>query len=54
MSELFNVSRHFNAKRCRLLTKTSTPLERRASETNGGILYWMSRDQRVQGNIIIK
>ena len=34
----------FNHKRCRLLTKCAVPSGR------GPVLYWMSRDQRVQGS----
>ncbi len=36
----------FNKKRCRLLSKSMD-----IAESGGGILYWMSREQRVQGNI---
>jgi len=37
----------FNKKRVRMLSKaTEVP------ETSAGIVYWMSRDQRVQGNLI--
>lgn len=35
----------FNKKRCRLLSKTMELADNRG----GGVLYWMSRDQRVQG-----
>jgi hypothetical protein len=35
----------FNKKRVRILTKTEE-----VSEKSGGILYWMSREQRVQDN----
>lgn len=34
----------FNKKRCRLLSKSMD-----IGDNGGGILYWMSRDQRVQG-----
>ena len=34
----------FNKKRCRLLSKSMD-----IGDRAGGILYWMSRDQRVQG-----
>lgn len=34
----------FNKKRCRLLSKSMD-----IGENGGGILYWMSREQRVQG-----
>lgn len=34
----------FNKKRCRLLSKNMDVAAR-----GGGVLYWMSRDQRVQG-----
>ena len=35
----------FNKKRCRLLSTSSD-----IGQAGGGVLYWMSRDQRVQGN----
>lgn len=34
----------FNKKRCRLLSKTMD-----IKSAGGGVLYWMSREQRVQG-----
>lgn len=34
----------FNKKRCRLLSKSMD-----LRNAGGGVLYWMSRDQRVQG-----
>lgn len=34
----------FNKKRCRLLSENMDVASR-----GGGVLYWMSRDQRVQG-----
>ena len=34
----------FNKNRCRLLSKSMD-----IGDRGGGILYWMSRDQRVQG-----
>lgn len=34
----------FNKKRCRLLSKSMD-----IGDNGGGILYWMSREQRVQG-----
>lgn len=36
----------FNKKRCRLISKSMD-----VGDSGGGILYWMSREQRVQGNI---
>ncbi len=36
----------FNKKRCRLLSKSME-----LGESGGGILYWMSREQRVQGSV---
>ena len=36
----------FNMKRCRLITK---PTAGKSSIVKGPVLYWMSRDQRVQG-----
>jgi hypothetical protein len=35
----------FNKKRCRLLSKSME-----LGDSGGGILYWMSREQRVQGS----
>lgn len=37
----------FNKKRCRLLSKNMEL----AGDRGGGVLYWMSRDQRVQGEL---
>lgn len=34
----------FNKNRCKLLSKSPE-----IGENGGGVLYWMSRDQRVQG-----
>ena len=34
----------FNKKRCRIISKSMD-----IGDYKGGILYWMSRDQRVQG-----
>ena len=34
----------FNKKRCRIISKSMD-----IGDRGGGILYWMSRDQRVQG-----
>jgi hypothetical protein len=39
----------FNKKRCRLLSKSME-----LGDSGGGVLYWMSREQRVQGNKIRK
>ena len=36
----------FNMKRCRLITK---PTAGKSCNVKGPVLYWMSRDQRVQG-----
>ena len=35
----------FNKKRCRLLSKSME-----LGDSGGGVLYWMSREQRVQGS----
>lgn len=39
----------FNKKRCRLLSKSMD-----LGNFGGGVLYWMSREQRVQGIISVK
>lgn len=36
----------FNKRRCRLLSKSME-----LGDSGGGVLYWMSREQRVQGSI---
>lgn len=39
----------FNKKRCRIISKSMD-----VGDHKGGILYWMSRDQRIQGLYLLK
>ena len=41
-----------DTRRCRLITKTAN--FRKTAVSEGAVLYWMSRDQRIQSKNVVK